>query len=200
MIGIVNPPYPGLTCARTRVNALVQKFEIKKRGGITILQSRSGPIRGRQPVTDDEHGDLGPILARVPNLLCREIVRFQSLHLCRPVDAPLFALIRLLEIVSSDGARCGKSGHGHEEPRVVSTTARLRCADKVGREAFDFLTVEVVNVQFIFDLFAKSRLIRNPFYWNGFFFVEKRERRTLCRYVTTKLSPIMMTRDSHDNS
>ena len=99
---------------------------------IAILECRGGSIERRVFVADNEHGDLGAILAGIPHLrfqlsmveaervvvktylLCLKLVGIESLDLGLLVDAkPL--LLGQGEVVLGTRSRTGKSSHADKE-------------------------------------------------------------------------------------
>lgn len=65
-------------------------FNNQRNGGgkRTVLIGRSGSIKGCILVPHDKHGNLGPILALIPDLFRNEIVRRKTLDLGGPQQLP----------------------------------------------------------------------------------------------------------------
>jgi hypothetical protein len=96
----------------------------------TVLEGRRSPIKRRQFVANNEHGNFRAVSALEPDLLGFEVIRIQSVHLGCPQNSPPLTL-RSRKVIARNRARCIESGHSDEKVRLFLSIGDRCRADKV---------------------------------------------------------------------
>lgn len=102
----------------------------------------------------DEHRNLGPVPALIPDLFRNEIFRQETLDFCRPQLPPLLCFLQgIVETILKNQGRVGETREGGEEPRILSLSPDGSLSDELWSEPGDtFPVLEVVDVDLVFDL------------------------------------------------
>jgi hypothetical protein len=123
----------------------------------TVLQGRSGSIQRGIFVSHNEHRNLGPVLALVPDLFRDEIVRREALDFSGPQIPPLLPFLQgIVETILVKERRVGEARKDREEPRVLSLAQYRGLPDEIRSESSDpFPILEVVDIDLVFNLSPK---------------------------------------------
>ena len=110
---------------------------------------------------DDEHRNLGPILAFVPDLLRNEIFWQKTLDFSGPKLPPLLAFLKgIVETIVVKDRRVCEARKDGKEPRVLSFAYDGGFSDEVWRKPCDaFSILEAVDVNLVFDLSLSVNLV-----------------------------------------